>query len=231
MQKRLLLLAPLLALASIASPLPGGTPAAQANGGGAFQFVATGTLPRYPTNGDIVPTTMSGSLTGNAQITGTVGTRVYTANLTLKTATFTNQPIQYQVEPFPYCLAASQAAGNLTKPYDGTISVDTVAPAVAGQVYVSGDTVLGGIYRTVINFKFTYQRVTAGTVVVVNPGTITVYWRNVNGTSGSFSQAFTGAGPGVVQYTDPVAANSACINDSPRPVGFAVTGNIEAAGA
>ncbi len=232
MRNRLFLV--LLLAASVVGPggLQGVTPA-KAGGIGAFQFAAKGTLPEYPTNGAIKQATMSGSVTGNAQVTGSVGSRVYTANFTLTAAPFSNQPIQYQVERVPYCLVASQAAGSLAHPYSGIITVDSSAAAghVAGQVYVSGDTVMGGITRSVITFKFTYQRAGAGAVVVVNPATVTLYWQNVNGTSGSFSTAFTGAGPGIVQYTDAAAATQACVIGPPRPVDFTVTGNVEAAGA
>ncbi len=232
MRRKRLLLA-VLCLATIAAPLgvPGLGSPAHANGVGALEFVATGTLPTYPTNGEIKTAYISGSLTGNAQVTATYGSRVITANFTLKAAPFVNQPIQYQVNGSPYCLLASQAAGSLTYPYNGWMTVDTPAPTVSGQVYVSGDTVMGGVTRTVITFKFTYQRVGAATVVVATPGTITVYWQNVNGTSGSFSTGFTGAGPGLVQYTDAVGATQACVTGPARPVGFAVTGNVELAGA
>lgn len=206
---------------------------AHANGAGAFQFVARGTLPEYPTNGEIKPATMSGTLTGNAQVTGSSGSRLYTANFTLKAAPFTDQPIQYQVDGFPYCLAASQAAGSLAHGYTGIITIDSSAAAgqVAGQVYVSGDTVLGGITRSLITFRFTYQRLAAGAVVVVDPATITLYWQNVTGESGSFSTGFTGAGPAAVQYTDAAAATQACVLGPRQAVGFTVTGNIEGVGA
>ncbi|HVF74772.1 MAG TPA: hypothetical protein VM938_06960 [Acidimicrobiales bacterium] len=227
----------LLALASLAMlVVPGGVNSlapAQANGAGAFQFVAMGTLPEYPTNGAIRQASMSGSLTGNAQVTGSSGSRLYTANFTLKAAPFADQPIQYQVDGFPYCLAASQAAGSLAYGYTGIITIDSSAAAgqVAGQVYVSGDTVLGGITRSVITFRFTYQRAAAGAVIVVNPATVTLYWQSVTGATGSFSTGFTGAGPAVVQYTDAAGASQACALGPRRPVGFTVTGNIEGVGA
>lgn len=231
MPRRLLLA--LLSVAMLAAPVGAGVAPAHAGGAGAFQFVASGTLPEYPTNGAIKQATMSGSLTGNAQVTGSSGSRVYTANFTLKAAPFTNQPIQYQVDGFPYCLAASQAAGSLAYGYSGFITIDSSAAAghVAGQVYVSGDTVLGGITHSVITFKFTYQRVGAGAVVVVDPATVTLYWQNVTGASGSFTTNFTGAGPATVQYTDAAGAVQACVLGPSRAVDFTVTGNIEGVGA
>lgn len=219
-----------LCLLSALAPigLPGAAPA-RADGAGVFEYTATGRLPEYPS--DITRTAfVDGTITGNGHVTGFVSPTMVTANLTLRTAAFTYQPIDYNVASFPYCLAASQASSSVAEPYDGSIDFTAWAPTVSGQVYRTGDTVLGTVTRVDVSFRFTFQRATAGTVVVVNPGTVTVHYNIVTGGSGHFTASFIGAGPGAVTYTDAVTATNNCVFGPPGPVDFAVTGIVHVAG-
>lgn len=218
-----------LCLTALIGGVPGAAPA-DASGAGVFEYAATGTLPAFPSD-TTRSAYISGTVTGNGQVSALVNGTPITANITLKTAAFSNQPIEYNVASFPYCLAASQASSNATYPYNGFIGVSASAPTVSGQVYRWGNTVMGTVTAVDISFRFTYQRVGAATMVVVNPGNVTVHYNTVGQGSGSFSSTFLGAGPGAVSYTDPAAAVRNCVLGPPGPVSFAVTGNVNVAGA
>lgn len=226
MRARLRGVALLTALLVLPFGLAGESPA-RASGTGNFEFQVSGTLPSFPTNHAYA--SFAGSATGNATVSALVGTTAYTANLTM-TAAPVSGSVEYAVAYKPYCFVLTQASPNPTYPWYGQVTMSASSPTVTGQVYRSGDTLMGVVTSTSTTFSFTYQRVGATAALVLQGGRITVNYFIPGRGTGSFSSTFAGAGSAVVSFTDPVQAANNCLNGGGPGVGFSLTGDVTVAG-